>query len=326
MCREVAFLVLNQTCWGKFSYIAYYKVLYQNYSGGYVYLIYKLSTLKLRLDNGAFRIRSREVLAIQSWRPVCFNDFIFHLLLEHFYVSQWIRSLWSPPPSYSFPIQFVVKFSLFSSCLLVFSCTITNISHKFTMHIHHHHHHHHHHWLYSPGWALASSPCTYYMYECACQLLRIYYVLNEVVMVNIGWLFDCGPSCAIRLRRRSGSGEEKGLSSAATLSRRRSSIPAKSPLTQQAPTGGLSSDDAARSSHLSPHRYSRSPGSSPSRSKHRSRGSPKQMAASSDTTINKVKSKRENELTVTGCVLSCWNNECEYCSQPNKLLISLPSD
>ena len=169
------------------------------------------------------------------------------------------------------------------------SCTIINISHKFTMHIHHHLHHR----LYSPGWALASSPCTYYMHACACQLLRIHCILNEVVMVHIGWLFDCGPSCAIRLRRRSGSGEEKVPSSAATLSRRRSSIPAKSPLTQQAPTGGLGSDDATRNSHLSPHRYARSPGSSPSRSKHRSRGSPKQMAASSDTTINKVKSREK---------------------------------
>ena len=165
-----------------------------------------------------------------------------------------------------------------------------NISYKFTMHIHHYRHHLQ---LYSPVWALASSPCTYYMHTSACQLLRIYCALNEVVMVHFGWLFDCGPSRAIRLRRRSGSGEEKGLSSAVTLSRRRSSIPAKSPLTQQAPTGGLGSDDAARNSHLSPHRYSRSPGGSPSRSKHRSRGSPKQMAASSDTTINKVKSREK---------------------------------
>jgi hypothetical protein len=154
-------------------------------------------------------------------------------------------------------------------------------------------HHHHHHQLYSPGWALASSPCTYCVHIHACQLLRIYCALNEVVTVHTGWLFDCGSSYAIRLRRRSGSGEEKGLNSAATLARRRSSIPAKSPLTQQAPTGGLVSDDASRNSHLSPHRYSRSPGGSPSRSKHRSRGSPKQMAASSDTTINKVKSREK---------------------------------
>ncbi|XP_021915530.1 uncharacterized protein LOC110827811 isoform X3 [Zootermopsis nevadensis] len=86
-----------------------------------------------------------------------------------------------------------------------------------------------------------------------------------------------------RLRRRSGSGEEKGLSSTAALTRRRSSIPAKSPLTQQAPASGPDSEDTLRSSHLSPHRYSRSPGGSPSRSKHRSRGSPKQMAASGET-------------------------------------------
>lgn len=95
--------------------------------------------------------------------------------------------------------------------------------------------------------------------------------------------------CAIRLRRRSGSGEEKVLSSAATLARRRSSIPAKSPLTQQAPTTGLGNEDASHNSHLSPHRYSRSPGGSPSRSKHRSRGSPKQMATSSETAVNKVR-------------------------------------
>ncbi|XP_023707190.1 uncharacterized protein LOC111864256 isoform X6 [Cryptotermes secundus] len=91
-----------------------------------------------------------------------------------------------------------------------------------------------------------------------------------------------------RLRRRSGSGEEKVLSSAATLARRRSSIPAKSPLTQQAPMIGLGNEDATHSSHLSPHRYSRSPGGSPSRSKHRSRGSPKQMAATSETAVNKA--------------------------------------
>lgn len=118
----------------------------------------------------------------------------------------------------------------------------------------------------------------------------MYYTLNLEVIVHFSWLFDCGLP---RLRRRSGSGEEKGLSSAATLARRRSSIPAKSPLTQQAPVGGLGSDDASRSTHLSPHRYSRSPGGSPSRSKHRSRGSPKKMAASSDTTINKVKSREK---------------------------------
>jgi hypothetical protein len=131
------------------------------------------------------------------------------------------------------------------------------------------------------------------MHTHVCQLLRTCCALIEVVTVHISWLFDCGPSYAIRLRRRSGSGEEKGQSSAATLARRRSSIPAKSPLTQQAPIGGLGSDDASRSSHLSPHRYARSPGGSPSRSKHRSRGSPKQMAASSDTTINKVKSREK---------------------------------
>ncbi|XP_069699614.1 microtubule-associated protein futsch isoform X3 [Periplaneta americana] len=90
-----------------------------------------------------------------------------------------------------------------------------------------------------------------------------------------------------RLRRRSGSGEEKGLSPAVTLARRRSSIPAKSPLTQQAPTSGLDCEDASRSSRLSPHRYSRSPGGSPSRSKHRSRGSPK-LLASSDTPTSKA--------------------------------------
>jgi hypothetical protein len=107
-------------------------------------------------------------------------------------------------------------------------------------------------------------------------------------------LFICAHEslCAIRLRRRSGSGEEKGLSSAATLTRRRSSIPAKSPLTQQAQVSGLDSEDALRSSHLSPHRYSRSPGGSPSRSKHRSRGSPKQMmTASSETPVIKVRSR-----------------------------------
>ena len=48
------------------------------------------------------------------------------------------------------------------------------------MHIHHYHHH----WLHSPVWDLASSPCTYYIHTRACQLLRIYYALTEVVTVH----------------------------------------------------------------------------------------------------------------------------------------------
>lgn len=126
-------------------------------------------------------------------------------------------------------------------------------------------------------WRLA---CTYYLFECL------------HILLSLLWLCDPESSCAIRLQRRSGSGEEKGLSSAAALSRRRSSIPAKSPLTQQTPVSGLDSEDALRSSHLSPHRYSRSPGGSPSRSKHRSRGSPKQMAVSSDIPVIKVRTNQ----------------------------------
>jgi hypothetical protein len=117
------------------------------------------------------------------------------------------------------------------------------------------------------------------------------YLGCAVDFVNL-FICDHESSCAIRLRRRSGSGEEKGLSSAAALTRRRSSIPAKSPLTQQAPVSGLESEDVSRSSHLSPHRYSRSPGGSPSRSKHRSRGSPKQMAGSSETPVIKVRPRQ----------------------------------
>jgi hypothetical protein len=143
------------------------------------------------------------------------------------------------------------------------------------------------------------------MLNLLCTLLTHSYLL---------WLRDLWILCVSRLRRRSGSGEEKGLSSAATLARRRSSIPAKSPLTQPAPTSGLGAEDASRSSHLSPHRYSRSPGGSPSRSKHRSRGSPKQMAASSETPVSKVSSRR-TQATVIGYAVRYCNDECKHSSQ-----------
>nr|CAD7595190.1 unnamed protein product [Timema genevievae] len=87
-----------------------------------------------------------------------------------------------------------------------------------------------------------------------------------------------------RTRRRSGSTEEKSAGSAATLARRRSSIPAKSPGSGLGEgTGG--EDPSAQSlvpkgSRLSPHRYSRSPASSPSR-RLKSKGSPKMIADSS---------------------------------------------
>nr|CAD7443410.1 unnamed protein product [Timema bartmani] len=87
-----------------------------------------------------------------------------------------------------------------------------------------------------------------------------------------------------RTRRRSGSTEEKSAGSAATLARRRSSIPAKSPGSGLGEgTGG--EDASAQSlvpkgSRLSPHRYSRSPASSPSR-RLKSKGSPKMIADSS---------------------------------------------
>ncbi|XP_068081098.1 serine-rich adhesin for platelets [Anabrus simplex] len=81
-----------------------------------------------------------------------------------------------------------------------------------------------------------------------------------------------------RPRRRSGSTEDKTISTAVTLARRRSSIPAKSPSAQPPlPDEPLSAPVLLpKGSRLSPHRYSRSPGGSPSR-RHKSKGSPKQI-------------------------------------------------